>query len=168
MHLKKRNLKLLENTAQYRKTPKGVLTNMYNHMKTRHATKFTLLEFHQLFLADRRFLRLFKEWEKSGYQKQFKPSLDRIDYKNGYEVGNIQMLSWAENHYKQRMELKRVRARKVYQIFGAKVVRVFNSQREAVLATGLNQGLMSMVLNGVRKHTGGYKWSYENPELVKT
>lgn len=135
-------------------------------MKNRHDVEFTLQGLHFLFLDDKKFKRIFSEWEKSGYQKQFKPSVDRIDYRKPYTFDNIQMLNWAENRYKQRMEMKRVKARKVYQILGEKTVRIFNSQREAVLKTGISQGDMSSVLNGYkgRYTAGGYKWSYENPE----
>ena len=77
-------MKLLENTRRYRKTPKGVLTNMYSHMKDRHSVQFTLKEFHKRFLTDRKFKRLFKEWENSSYDKQLKPSLDRTDPRKPY------------------------------------------------------------------------------------
>ena len=160
-------MKLLENTRRYRKTPKGVLTNMYQHIKARHKTDFTLLEFHQ-FLNDKKFKRLFKEWEKSGYKKQLKPSLDRIDCKKNYSKDNIQMMTWAENRFKQSVyDGKRGRKPAVLQLLGNKVVRRFTSQRDVVKKLGIHQGNISQVLNGKRNYVNGYKFIYENPELLK-
>lgn len=158
-------MKLLENTSRFRRTPKGLLTNMYDHLKRRHEISFTLKEFHERYLSDRKFKRLYSEWVKSSFKKQYKPSLDRISNKLGYSVKNTQMLNWAENRYKQTME-RRCRKGVVLQLMGDKIVKRYKSQREAVLTTGISQGNMSMVLNGKRQTAGGYKFIYENPELL--
>ncbi|MFH1327370.1 MAG: hypothetical protein ABIH76_00735 [Candidatus Bathyarchaeota archaeon] len=103
----------------------------------------------------------------SNYNKQLKPSLDRIDCKKGYTVKNTQMITWAENRYKQSLDGRRGRKGVVLQLLGEKIVARYSCQREAVKKTGLSQGCMSMVLNGARQTTGGYKFIYENPELLK-
>lgn len=61
---------------------------------------------------------------------------------------------------------RRCRKGAVYQIMGDKVIKIFRSQREAVIKTGISQGNMSEVLNGKRKTAGGYKFIYENPDLL--
>ena len=134
-------------------------------MKRRHAVEFSLKEFHCKYLQDKRFLRLFKEWVKHGYQKQFKPSLDRINCKKGYSFANTQMLTWAENRFKQTME-RRCRKGEVYQMLGNKIIKIFKSQREAAIQTGVSQSNLSNALTGKRKTAAGYMWSYENPELL--
>ena len=161
----KTDLRLLKNTRNWRKTKRGLITNLYHKMKSRHPIELSLEDLHS-FSECPKFERLYFEWVKSGYDKQFKPSIDRINNKIGYTYKNIHWLTWSENRYKQTME-RRSRKGKVYQIMGNKVVNIYKSQREAVLATGLSQGNMSMVLNGKKKLCGGYKWSYENPELLK-
>ncbi len=128
---------------------------------------YTLGDLHNKYLTDGKFSRLYNEWVRSGYQKQYKPTLDRIDCKKPYSLDNIHPLSWAENRYKQRWELKRTRARKVFMLKGDNVVKEFNSVTEAVRKTGLHQGNISSCLSGKRKTTGGYKFSYENPNLLK-
>lgn len=158
--MNKTNTQLLKNTAQYRKTPKGLLTNSYNHQKNRKKTEYSLRELQDSFIKNKRFERLFKEWQKSGYKKEMKPTVDRIDCLKGYTLKNIQVLTWAENRYKQRMELKRIRARKCYMCLNGKVIKVFGSQREAVLKTGLSQGNLSEALNKKRRTCGGYNWTY--------
>lgn len=160
-------MRLLENTRRYRKTPKGVLTNMYNHMKHRHTVEFTLKEFHQMFLCDNRYLRLYKEWVKNGYDKQFKPSLDRMNPKKNYSKENVQMLTWTENRFKQSAtDGKLGRKPRVIQMLGDKVIKIYQSQRHAVKELGVSQGNISSVLNGKRQTTMGYKFIYENPELL--
>lgn len=153
----------LKATREYRRSPKGVLTNMYDHMRRRHSVEFTLKEFHERFLTDRRFLRLHAEWVEKGFDRSSKPSLDRINRKKPYTIRNTQMLTWAENRYKQTME-RRSRKGVVIQLLNGRVVGRYLSQREAVRVTGLTQGLISNVLNGRRNHTGGYQFVYEHAE----
>ena len=159
--------KLLKNTSKYRKTPKGLLTNSYGKQKSRRMVEYSLKELHEKFLEDKRFIRLFREWESNNYDLQYKPTIDRINCKKGYTLDNIQVLSWSENRYKQRMELKLIRAKTVYMIKGETVVEVFKSVSDAVRKTGLSQSNISSCLNKKRKTCGGYKWSYENPELLE-
>ena len=151
---------------KYRQTPKGVLTNMYDHMRKRHYVDFSLAEFHKRFLDDARFKRLFAEWVNSAFSKLKKPSLDRINCKKPYTVANTHMLTWAENRYKQIME-RRARKPRVLQIKDGVIVAIYKSQREAVRKIGANQGLMSMVLTGKRNKTCGFYFQYETPELLE-
>lgn len=104
--------KFENSVSKYRKTPKGLITNLYHKLKERNTVGFDL-KFLQSYLEDKKFQRLFKEWEKSNYNKNKKPSIDRISYKKGYEIGNIHWITWEENRYKQRMELKSIKAKKV-------------------------------------------------------
>ena len=152
---------LILNTQKYRKTKKGVLTNSYNHQKQRRKVNYSLKEFQNKFLTNKKFIRLFNEWIKASCIRELKPTIDRISSKKGYVKDNIQMLTWAENRFKQRMETKIFRAKKCYMGLNGKIVKVFNSQWEAIKKTGLSQGNLSMALNGKRKTCGGYNWSYD-------
>lgn len=136
-------------------------------MIKRHVTNFPLSGFQNVYLVDKKFNRLYAEWVKSGYNKQLKPSIDRIDSKKVYDFENIHFLTWAENRYKQSaMDGKRGRKPAVIQMMGNKIIKRFLSQRHAVKELGLSQGDLSMVLNGKRKTVDGYKFIYENPELL--
>ena len=167
--------KLLENTQRFRETPKGVLTNMYHKMKSRNIVEFSLQEFHDRFLNDKKFIRLFNEWIKSGKDKMKKPSLDRISNKKHYTVSNTQMITWAENRHKQVME-RRSRKGRVIQYLNGEEIAIYRSQREAVLKTGVSQGNLSAHMNGKRPHVEGFTFKfesevvdnkYEKPELLK-
>ena len=164
----KTNIRLLKNTQKYRKTAKGVLTNMYQHMKNRNNVYFSLDEFHKRFLNDKKFIRIYNDWIKNNYNKQFKPSLDRIDNKREYTTENTQMLSWAENRFKQsKLDGKKGRMPRVIQMKGSKIVKIFQSQRHCVNELGIAQGNLSSVLNGKRKLVNGYSFIYENKDLLK-
>jgi hypothetical protein len=157
--------KLLENTRRWRKTKRGVVTNIYSKMKERNDVDFDLEWLHE-FAKLKKFDRLFLEWEKSGYNKQFKPTIDRILRSKGYTKKNIQWLSWAENRYKQTME-RRSRKGPVLQMMGSLIIAKYGSQRLAVKATGISQSNISECLNGKRKTAGGYSWIYEHQELLE-
>lgn len=156
----------MKNTQKFRKTKKGILTNIYHHQRRRSRVDYSLKRLHDKFLNDRKFNRLYKEWVKKNFNKQFKPSIDRISCKKHYFIENIHCLTWAENRFKQTME-RRCRKGKVYQMIGQKIIKIYKSQRDAVRKTGLSQSQMSKVLNKKGFTCGGYIWEYEQPELVE-
>lgn len=51
-----------------------------------------------LYLND--YKKLHSNWVGSGYEKELKPSVDRIDDYRGYSLENIQLLTWGENSKK--------------------------------------------------------------------
>jgi len=155
---------LKENLKRYRRTVKGILTNIYHHqIHRRHKVLYSRFELMDKFSGNRKFLDIYNRWVKSGYCKQFKPSIDRIDCLKNYTLDNIQCMTWAENRYKQRFEFKRIRAKRVWMVMGNRVVKIFNSVSHAVKETGLHQGNISSCLHGKRQYCGGYKWQYEQP-----
>jgi len=157
--------KLLENTRRWRKTKRGLVTNLYHKMKARHPVTFSLEWLHQ-FSESEKFDRLFQEWRKHDFCKDMKPGIDRINHKKPYTKDNVHWLPWKENRFKQTME-RRSRKGAVVQLLDGKIVAIYPSQRVAVLKTGLNQALVSAVLNGRRTHTGGYQFIYQHPDLLK-
>ena len=157
--------RLLENTRRWRKTKRGLVTNLFNKLRVRNIVDFDLDWLHQ-FADCEKFNRLFDEWVDSGFGKVFKPSLDRIYYKKGYTTRNVQWLTWSENRYKQTME-RRCRKGRVIQMQGEKIIMIHKSQRQAVIDTGISQSGISNCLTGKRKTAGGYNWKYENPELLE-
>lgn len=159
---------------KYRKTPKGVLTNMYNHQKYRNKKNgfgeigYSLKWFQDKFIDDPIYTRLFKEWAESNYSKAKKPTIDRINNKKGYEKNNIHLLPWCENRFKQSME-RRSRKGCVIQKLNGNIVKIWKSQREAYKTLNIQQSMLSMALTGKCKTAYGFEWEYihENPELLE-
>jgi len=48
---------------------------------------------------------LFLKWEKGGFLKKEKPSIDRVDDYKGYSLNNIQLTTWEENKAKQTQDM---------------------------------------------------------------
>lgn len=167
--------KLLENTRQYRKTPKGILTNMFHHHKSRakkygYQLTYNLKYLHKRFLKDKLFISLCKKWVESGYMYYEKPSIDRKNPNEGYTPHNIQMMTWKENRIKGDLEVSQKKFKPVTMFsMGGEKIKCFSSIKQAVIETGLNQSLISNVCNKIRTHTGKYRWQFtdENPELLK-
>lgn len=159
---------------KYRKTPKGVLTNMYHHQKFRNKKNgfgeigYSLKWLQETFLNDVSFKRLYDDWVKSGYCKAKKPTIDRISNKKGYTKDNIHILSWSDNRFKQTME-RRCRKGKVLQILNGEIIKVWESQRKAYMTLNLQQSMLSLALTGKCKTAYGYEWKYanKNPELLE-
>jgi acetoin utilization deacetylase AcuC-like enzyme len=97
-------------TRRYEKTKKGFLVRMYRNMTSRvkgvqkdyiHIYQgLDILpkeQFYEFALNNSEFHRLFKEWKDALYERRLCPSIDRIDTKFGYTLGNIQFLTMSEN-----------------------------------------------------------------------
>jgi len=59
--------------------------------------KCTKSEFLNKFLTDSEFLRLYKNWQISGYKRRHSPSIDRINNSLGYTLDNIRFILHTEN-----------------------------------------------------------------------
>lgn len=88
----------------YRKTRKGWMNAVYQTMKSNsrlrgHAPpNFTRKEFDAFIDAQPHFHMLFEEWEKSGFDKWKRPSIDRIDNNKSYKFDNMRLVTWRENY----------------------------------------------------------------------
>lgn len=49
-------------------------------------------------LSQPNFNVLWASYEKSGWLRDLKPSIDRLDNKRGYELDNIRLVTWRENY----------------------------------------------------------------------
>jgi len=170
------------NTQRYRKTSKGVLTNLYSKMIERcrknikPLPNFTLKEFHNKFLNDENFLKIFHSWENSGYQYYYKPSIDRINPDKSYSKDNIQMLTWYANRTKgDRENAERFTTPIIMANRNNEFEMMFESVKQAVKFTGLSQGCIVLCCQGKRNYVGKHIFKYrgdkfrkhKNPELLE-
>lgn len=161
---------------KYSHSRKGVVTAIYRKQIERSRLKgwsmpnYSKEWLREKYLSGEKFEQLYHNWVKSGYNKMDKPSIDRINHKLPYSKDNIQLMTWRENRNKENTEVKcRSYPVKVTYYKTGEVIKVYESQRQAINELGLNQGLASAVLHGKRNHTGGYKLEYvlSNPELLE-
>lgn len=99
---------------KYRRSKKGVLTNIYDHLKRRNKAKFgmeltfTSKEFQEKYIDDNDFLNIYNGWVDSGYQYYKKPSVDRKNPDEPYIFENMQFMTWEENRKKGEKERSRI------------------------------------------------------------
>jgi len=114
------------------------------------------------------YLSMFSLWVLSGHNKKMKPSVDRIDATKGYEVGNIQLLTWEYNNIKGRSENK-VQSKPVLQFTKkGNFIAEYRSVQEASRAVAPHlknhaKTKLYLVLNK-KKHYNtfyGYKFEYK-------
>jgi len=95
---------------EYEKTPGGFLMRAYRNMKSRvtgvQKKKFYLYkglsilpkeQFYEWSKENKDFWRLFKNWADHSYDRKLSPSVNRIDSKKGYEIGNIEWITHSIN-----------------------------------------------------------------------
>jgi hypothetical protein len=88
------------------RTVKGLLSTIYSMQKVRSETRghplpsYTKTEFDVWFLKQPNFYRIYRNWVYSRYDKDLKPSVDRIDNSKPYTLNNIQLMTWGENNNK--------------------------------------------------------------------
>ena len=56
------------------------------------------------YLDDYEFKILYNNWVESGFDKNLKPSFDRINPLKGYTFDNLQVITWQQNNEKGRIE----------------------------------------------------------------
>lgn len=151
---------------KYLHSKNGVIRRIYDGMKYRQKERqlgnlsFTLEEFKVFMESHQRFSRLYNEWVKSGYQKLKAPTCDRINPKLGYYIINIQILTWEENRYKERMEIKILNSKPVSALKDGIIIHSFRSQSEAARKLNFSQSCIGAACRGILKSYRGFKWQF--------
>ena len=89
-------------------TKKGLIARIYSQQKARSRKRghmppaYTLKDFRDWLLGQKRFHTLFKIWENNNYDRHYIPSIDRLDNTHGYSFGNIRLVDWDTNDNKER------------------------------------------------------------------
>lgn len=162
--------------TESRRTVKGLISKIYNHQKQTSAKRghelptYTLDELSEFITEQEHFDRLYNEWVESGYDRQYTPSIDRLDDRYGYSLDNIQLVTWRENNTKQYEEIGEEYNNKYtvgvvqYDLEGNKL-KEFISVAEASRETGVSQSSIINCCkgtNGKRKiyRAGQYQFRY--------
>jgi hypothetical protein len=156
---------------EYRKTKIGLLTTRYNNQVTNSIRRklsspsYNKKEFIEWILNQSNFEKLYNDWVNSGYDKDFTPSIDRLDDYKPYSFDNIQLVTWKENNEKgiqDRITGKNTKKNtKVIQLdLQDNIINTFDSIKEAIQKTKVKN--ISSCCSGKRKTAGGFKWKYNN------
>lgn len=169
------NREILE---RYRRTKKGVIRNIFCHIKERCIKYNRELKFNSDMLLcwamnQSIFHSIYNDWVKSEFIKETKPSIDRKNPLLGYSFDNIQVVTYKFNRDKGDKEKEILWGIPIIQCdLNGKEIKRFSSIKQAVIYLNIKQPNISSVLLGHRKKTCGYKFKYQsniynNPELLK-
>lgn len=152
----------------WRRTKKGLIAVCFNMQSKRYKREpnigiptYTLEELREWALAQSVFHELFNDWVKSNYNKDLKPSFDRIDDYQGYSLSNLQITTWKENFERQPKERKAGINNKINKTVVREDGVEYHSSSEASRQMGLGR---SRISNAIRlgERAGGYYWHYKN------
>jgi hypothetical protein len=161
------------NTRNYRHTKRGVIRNIFSHITERCKKYNRELGFNSDDLlnwcrGNHEFQNIYFNWVKSGFIKNLKPSVDRKNPLMGYTFDNIQITTYLFNRTKGDSEKLILWGRPIIQYdLQGRIVNRFASIKEGAKYLNLHRCLISAVLAGQRNHTGGFKFIYDNSELLK-
>lgn len=97
------------NSNNYDRTEKGVIRVIYktqksNSKKRGHEKPSYTKKDLSYWLYSNGFKKIYDDWVKSGYEKNKKPSVDRIDDFKGYSLSNIKICTWGDNMMRGHMD----------------------------------------------------------------
>ena len=96
--------------SNYDKTEKGVVRIMYKtQVRNSKARKMELPNYTKQelkeWLYENNFKSLYDNWLSSDFDKNKKPSVDRLDDFKPYSFGNIRLVTWEENKAHQNQDI---------------------------------------------------------------
>ena len=160
-----------EKTKLYNRTKIGVSRRLYNHQlercKTRNHKKptYTKYEHDEWLFNQELFHVLYDNWVESGYEKNLKPSVDRLDDYKSYSFDNIQLTTWEENNKKAREHTKAGILEKAtctiyqYNKSNGNFISKFPSIVIGAKETNSNPKAIIECLRGKSKTSNGFLWS---------
>lgn len=127
-------------------------------------------------LNENGFQNLWAEYEKVGYEKDIRPSIDRVDDYKGYSFDNMQLITWKENQIKGVNGVKHHKNchnrqnRKSVNLFkDGKFIKSFDSLIDCADFLGCHKVSVSRCLTGRRKsilkHNVEYASSIRDKQL---
>ncbi len=92
------------------RTKKGKVSQIYNNqvknsgIRLHDEPTYTKKELYEWCMSQKIFHTLYDNWKRLDFQTSYAPSIDRKNHKLGYNISNIQLMTWKENNDKSRGE----------------------------------------------------------------
>lgn len=163
---------LKEHRQKYRRSMKGLVAAIYDgengssKRRSHPKPEYSQADLCEFIFNNPKFYELYDEWVASGYKKNKKPSIDRIDDSKHYSLDNIQLVTWRENNVKSHICMMngeydgKCKAIIQYDLEG-NFVEEYYSINSAERIINVNHTHIGDVCKGKRITAGGYKWKYK-------
>jgi hypothetical protein len=166
---------LSKKAKRYSHSINGVVSITYSSQKlaskkrNHNPPSYSKTELREWLLSQRKFHRLYRRWVRNNYEKEYKPSCDRLDDTKGYSLDNIRLCTFDQNQRKE-WELHRNGESVVnadYRItlqftVDMELICEHKSMNIAARATKVQYANIWKVCNGERLTAGGFKWRYKD------
>lgn len=158
------------NPVDYGFTEKGVIRIIYKTQRQNSKTRkmdlpsYTKKELKE-WLYKNNFKELYNNWVKSGYKKNLKPSVDRLDDFKPYSFCNIRLTTWGDNFLKSVNDkilgigTQGAQCKPVLQISNNKIVAEYPSYSQAKRLTKYS---FDKRINTGKPDKNGYIWYLKN------
>jgi hypothetical protein len=156
----------------YRKSKSQLVTTIYSHQKSRTKEKgyplptYTKNELKEWLYSQPKFHKLYDNWKRLDFQKDYTPSVDRKNDYLGYSIANIQLMTWRENLIKVGEDVKNGKNNKrnkiVFQYdLDDNLLKEYYSISHAARKTNSIYSNIIGCCKGKYKTTNGFKWKYK-------
>lgn len=159
---------------KYYKSKEGVIQTIYDSQKLSSKRRnhiqpiYSKDELYEWLDSNPLFHTLYQEWVDSGYERDNKPSVDRINDFEPYTLENIRLCKFRENYRKSHLDringtsTSGLVCRAVIQLsLDGECIREYHSVTEAERQLNLSHQNIVKVCQGKRKSCGGYRWIYK-------
>lgn len=159
-------------TRAFFKTKRGIITSIYSaqlRSKKRNVSPptYSVEWLKEWVFNNPIFDTLYNEWVASKYEKDLKPSVDRINDYIGYTKENIQLMTWEENRTKYHNDVRNKinnKTKKNVAQYDKKgnLITIFCSIIDASKKTGCHWDNIGKCCNHPDKNktSGGFVWKF--------
>ena len=162
----------MEKNTEKNRTSSGVVEVIYNSQKINSKNRghvnpdYSLEDLKIWLFSQKLFHTLYLKWVDSGYEKDLKPSVDRLDDYKPYTMDNIQLVTWRENYRKAHKDkINRINTKSLVGVIqyskNGDVIKIHNCILDAANSTNTSSGNIINCCKGLRNTTGGFKWKYK-------
>ena len=157
----------------YFRTKKGLVVNIartqVKNSKVRGMDRptYSRVELQDWLYSQTLFHELYDKWKASGYEKNLRPSVNRLNDYLGYSMSNIEIMTWEENRQKYIKDVTTGVNNKVNRSVSqytkeGELVDTYHSARFAERELGYGGDSIGKVCRGVRDSLEGFIWKYNN------